>query len=64
MFSIFYKLRRPLPNDRMHAFDVRAGFGWRLLLRRYGPRWWVLLNRFECWKYQFPILFRSKQWHR
>lgn len=57
--SIFYKFRRPLPTDRMRLLDVRATphilivalFGWRLLLRRSGPRWWVLLNRFECWKY-------------
>lgn len=64
MGSLIYRVRRPLPTDRMRYFGIKpmphlwviAGFGWRVLIRRYGPRWWVALNRYECWKYRFKFL--------
>lgn len=59
MWNPVYKVRRSLPEDksmfvieaRPHLFLLGA-FGVRILIKRYGPRWWVLLNRFESWKYR------------
>jgi hypothetical protein len=62
MWNPVYKIRRPLPTDERRApvsislinphLIVVGLFGWRVLLNRYGPNWWVLLNRVELWKYR------------
>lgn len=59
--SVEWWIRRPLECDHKrfilqptpHLWLVGA-FGWRLLVVRYGPSWWEILNRFECWKYMLP----------
>lgn len=60
MFNPIYKVRPRLPTDTRRApfvslknphLIVAGLLRWRILLTRYGPRWWVALNRIECWKY-------------
>lgn len=61
MMRLIYKIRRPLETDtKWFVFSLRSAhlivigaFGWRVLLRRYGPPWWQALNRVELWKYHF-----------
>ena len=67
MWHPFIAIRRPLPYDgclfifrpKRHVWIIGA-FGWRLIISRYGPNWWQVLNRFECWKYRFRMMTGRK----